>query len=74
MRASYQLEFLPKPWRKEKKIFLKNPDKSSYHVHSSCRSIPFTNAFGKIYERVILQESVSTLAEKNVFEGKSVHA
>ena len=65
MQASYQLEYFPKTWKKGNKIYLKKPGKSSYYVHSSHRSIPLTNAFGNIFERVILQESVNTLAEKN---------
>ena len=39
IQASYQLRYFLKPWKKENRIYLKKPEKSSYHVLSSYRSI-----------------------------------
>ena len=74
MQASYQLGYFLQPWKKENRIYLKKPEKSSNYVPSSYISIPLTNSFGKIFERVILQETVNTLTENKFFEGKNVYA
>ena len=50
MQASYQLN---------------KPEKSNHHVPSSYRLISPSNIFGKIFERVLLQEAVNTLTENN---------
>ena len=34
MQASYQLGYFLKPWKKENRIYLRKPEKSSYHVPS----------------------------------------
>ena len=39
MQASYFLAYFPKPWKKENRIYLKKPDKESYHLENSYRSI-----------------------------------
>ena len=74
LQASYQLGYFPKPWKNKKRIYLKKPGTSSYHVPSSFRSISLTNTFGKNFERVILQEAVNTLTQSNFFDGKNVYA
>ena len=70
MQASYQLGYFPKSWKKENRIYLKKPDKSSHQVPNSYRLISLTNTVDKIFERVILQEAVNTLTENNFFDGK----
>ena len=76
IQASYQLGYFLKPWKKENKIYLKKPEKSSYHFLSSYRSIYLTNNFNKIFERVILQEAINTLTGNNFFgkNEKNVYA
>ena len=74
LQASYQLGYFPKPWKNKKRIYLKKPGTSSYHVPSSFRSISLTNTFGKNFGRVIPQEAVNTLAQSNFFDGKNVYA
>ena len=76
IQASYQLGYFLKPWKKENRIYLKKPEKSSYHVLSSYRSIYLTNNFNKIFERVILQEAINTLTGNNFFgkNEKNVYA
>ena len=39
MQASHFLGYFPKPWKKENRIYLKKPDKESYHLENSYRSI-----------------------------------
>lgn len=49
LQASYQLGYFLKPWKKENRIYLKKPEKSSNYVPSSYISIPLTSSFGKIF-------------------------
>ena len=70
MQASYHLGYFLKTWKKRK---LKKPEESNYHVPSLYRSISLTNIFGKVFEKVTLQEAVTTLAENNFFEGINVY-
>ena len=49
-------------------------DKATYHIENSCRSISLTNLFGKIYERILLQQATNMLEESKFFEGKNLYA
>ena len=49
-------------------------DKVTYHIENSCRSISLTNLFGKIYERILLQQATNMLEESKFFEGKNLYA
>ena len=59
MQASYFLGYFTKPWKKENRIWLKNPDKESYHLENPYHSISLSNILGKIYERKILQQATN---------------
>ena len=74
MQASYSLGYFPKPWKKENRIYLKNPDKESYHLESSYHSTSLFNILSKIYERIILQQVTNILEENNFFKGKNLYA
>ena len=54
--------------------FIKKPDKESYHLKNSYRSISLSNILCKIYERIILQEATKPLEKNNFFKGKSLYA
>ena len=73
MQASYFLGCFPKPWKKEDQIYLKKPDKESYHLENSYCSISLSNVLGKIYERVIFQQATNILEENNFFKRKNLH-
>ena len=49
-------------------------DKATYHIENSRRSISLTNLFGKIYERILLQQATNMLEESKFFEGKNLYA
>ena len=51
---------------------MKKPDKDNYHIPNSYRPIshPRLNIMGKIYEKIILQETVILLTERKFFDGK----
>ena len=49
-------------------------DKATYHIENPYRSISLTNLFGKIYERILLQQATNILEENNFFEGKNLYA
>ena len=49
-------------------------DKATYHIENSYRSISLTNLFGKIYERILLQQAKNILEENKFFEGKNLYA
>ena len=74
------IQYFPKPWKEENRIYLKKPDKSSCLIPRCSDRFMFqlfiqiNFTFGKVFERVILQEAVSALTENNLFEGKNVHA
>ena len=57
MQASYFLGYFTKPCKKENQIYLKKPDKESYHLENPYHSISLSNILGKIYERKILQQA-----------------
>ena len=72
MQVSYCLGYFPRPWKKENRIYLKKPDKESYHLENTYRSLFLSNILDKIYERVILQQATNILEEKNFFNGKNL--
>ena len=47
LQASYFLGYFPKPWKKENRIYLKKPEKESYHLENSYRSISLYNILAK---------------------------
>ena len=49
-------------------------DKATYHIENSYRSISLTNLFGKIYERILLQQATNILEENKFFKGKNLYA
>ena len=49
-------------------------DKATYHIENSYRSISLTNVFGKICERILLQQATNMLEENKFFEGKNLYA
>ena len=70
----YFLGYFPKPWKQENRIYLKKPEKESYHLENSYRSISLSNILGKIYEGIILQQAINILEENNFFKGKNLYA
>ena len=58
----------------ENRIYFKKMDKAAYHIENPYRSISLTNLFGKIYERILLQQATNILEENNFFEGKNLYA
>ena len=71
MQASW---VLPKTLEKRKLNLPKKPDKESYHLENSYRSISLSNILGKIYKRIILQRAMNILEENKFFEGKNLYA
>ena len=69
-----QVGYFPKPWKKENRIYLKKPDKESYHLENSYRSISLSNILGKIYKRIILQRAMNIFEENKFFKGKNLYA
>ena len=49
-------------------------DKATYHIENSYRSISLTNIFGKIYERILLQQATNIWEKNKFFEGKNLYA
>ena len=49
---------------------MKKPDKDNYHIPNFCRPISHPRLMGKIYEKIILQETVILLTERKFFDGK----
>ena len=45
-------------------------DKATHHIKNSYRFISLTNLFGKIYERILLQQATNILEENKFFEVK----
>ena len=74
LNQTYNLEYYPKDWKKENKIYLKKPRKYSYHDLKSYRPISLTNILGKILERIIFNKILHHLESTNFFEGKSLYA
>ena len=67
MQACYFVGYFPRPWKMENRIYLKKPDKEHYHQENSYRPISLSNTLGKIFERIILQETINILEEKFFF-------
>ena len=59
-------------WKRENKICIKKPDKINYHQDNSYRPLSLLSTLGKIYERIILQETVNLLEQ--FFHSKSPYA
>ena len=74
LQASYQIGHFPKPWKIENRIYFKKIDKIDYHRENSYRPISLTNLFGKIFERILLQEATNILEEQQFFKGKNLYA
>ena len=74
LQACYVLRFFPRCWKQDNKIYIKKPGKNNYHTPASYRPISLSNILGKIYEKIILQQTVNTLTDSNFFEGKNVYA
>ena len=74
MQACYFVGYFPRPWKMENRIYLKKPDKEHYHQENYYHPISLSNTLGKIFERIILQETIYILEEKNFFKGKNVYA
>ena len=74
MQACYFVGYFPRPWKMENRIYLKKPDKEHYHQENSYRPISLSNTLGKIFERIILQETISIKKKKIFSKGKmSMH-
>ena len=74
MQACYFVGYFPRPWKMENRIYLKKPDKEHYHQENSYPPISLSNTLGKMFERIILQKTISILEEKNFSKGKmSMH-
>ena len=73
MLACYFVGYFPRPWKMENRIYLKKSDKEHYHQENSYRPISLSKTLGKIFERIILQETINIL-EKKIFKGKNVYA
>ena len=72
--GKYFLGYFPKLWKQENWIYLKKPDKESYHLENSYCSISFSNILGKINEGIILQQATNILEENNFLKGKNLYA
>ena len=72
MQISYCLGYFTRPRKKENQIYIKNPDKESYHIENTYRSLSLSNILDKTYERVILQQATNVLEENNFFNGKNL--
>ena len=48
--------------------------KGTFHIENSYRPISLTNLFGKIYERILLQQAKNILEENKFFKGKNLYA
>ena len=66
MQACYFVGDFPRPWKMENRIYLRS-DKEHYHQENSYRPISLSNTLGKMFERIILQETINILEEKNVY-------
>ena len=75
MEACYFVGYFPRPWKTDNRIYLKKKtDKKHYHQESSYRPISLSNTLGKIFERIIFQETINILEEKFFFKEKNVYA
>ena len=63
MQASYTIGYILEEWNRENQIYIKKPDKINYHQENSCRPLSLLSTFGKICERIILQETVNFLEQ-----------
>ena len=57
----------------ENRIHFKKMDKATHHTENSYRSISLTNLFGKIYERILLQQATNILEENKFFQRKNLY-
>ena len=74
MQACYFVGYFPRPSKMENRIYLKKPDREHYHQENSYCPISLLNTLGKIFERIILQETINILEEKKFSKGKmSMH-
>ena len=73
MQANYFLGYFPKSWKKENQIYLKKTDKESCYLENSYPSISLSDTFGKIYERIILQQATNILEENKFFKRKNLY-
>ena len=64
--------YFPRPWKMENRVYLKKTDKEYYHQENSYHPISLSNTLGKIFERIILQET--NFRRKKIFKGKNVYA
>ena len=71
MQASNSIGYLPKEWKRENKIYIKNPDKINYHQDNLYGPLSLLSTLGKIYERIILQETVNLLGQSQFFQNKA---
>ena len=74
MQASYCIGYLAEEWKRENKIYIKKPDKINYHQENSNRPLCLLSTLGKIYETIILQETVNLLEQSQFFQNKSLYA
>ena len=72
MQVSYCLGYFTRPRKKENQIYIKKPDKESYHLENTYRSLSLSNILDKTYERAILQQATNVLEENNFFNGKNL--
>ena len=70
LEACYLIGYFPKLWKMENRIYFKKMDKATHHIKNSYRFISLTNLFGKIYERILLQQATNILEENKFFEVK----
>jgi ribonuclease HI len=71
---SYNNGYFGKPWKKDNKIFIKKPDKSSYHTEKAYRPISLLNILSKIYEKVLFKRIFYQLECSSFFSNKDLHA
>ena len=74
MQISYSIGYLPEEWKRENKIYIKKTDKINYHQENSYRPLSLLSELCKIYERIILQETVNFREQLQFFQNKSLYA
>ena len=73
MQASYSIGYLLEEWKRENKIYIKK-HKINYHQDNSYTPLSLLSTLGKIYERIILQETVNLLEQSQFFQNKNLYA
>ena len=71
---SFNNGYFGKPWKKDNKIYIKKPDKSSYHTEKAYRPISLLSILGKIYEKILFKRIFHQLETSSFFVNKSLHA